>query len=211
MKKELCAVSIVGLILCQARNGRADEAEPKPEAAVTATATGAPAPDADHPAAGKVDKSNFKEPGRFGLLGAVTSDGFQFGAARVGEHYEVVLTADASYAEIRGGAGSTGDIGTTLRAGPRFGLGQLNYLVVGAQGHTSLFGRDNGVSTMGQYALGPYVGLERHFAGTPLMISLWVLPYQFERTVANDGSGGRQVMLSHQFFQGGGFGLTYLL
>ena len=210
MKTIACAVSLVALVLCQARSARADDVAPSTDAKAP-EAVAAPSTDASPGEKPVVDKNHFKEPGRFGLVGAITQDGFQFGGARIAEHYQVVLTADASYGTVSGGSGSTGDVGTTLRVGPRFGLGQLNYLVIGGQGHVSLFGRDNGVSTMGQFSAGPYVGLERHFAGTPLMISLWVLPYQISREVSNDGAGGRQVMLNHEFFQGGGFGLTYLL
>ena len=188
-------------ILMCARSGGAQEQPPA-------------APPMDKPPAVVLNHDDFKEPGRFGFVGAITEDAFQFGGTRVGEHYEVVLTADASFASIHGSSalkGGLGDVGITLRGGPRFSLGHLNYLSFGVQGHTHVFGKDDGVSTDGAYTIGPYIGLHRNFAGTPLMISLWVLPYEFSRDVMNDGSGGRVTLEQHQFFQAGGFGLAYLL
>ncbi len=173
-----------------------------------------PATPPSAPPATVLNHDDFKEPGRFGFVGAITDDAFQFGGTRVGEHYEVVLTLDASFASIHGSSalkGGLGDIGVTVRGGPRFSLGHLNYLSLGVQGHESFFGKDDGVSTEGSVAIGPYVGVHRNFAGTPLMISLWVLPYEFTRELMNDGAGNQVSLEQHRFFQAGGFGLAYLL
>ena len=197
----LSITTIASAILFCAQNGRADE---PPVAASTK----------DQPAAAAPNHDDFVEPGRFGLLGAITDDAFQFGGLRVDEHYELAFTADASFAS-RGGSsaihGGLGDFGLTLRGGPRFSLGHLNYLSFGAQGHMPLAGKDDGVSTYGSYAVGPYVGVSRNFAGTPLMITLWVLPYEFTRDLFNDGAGNQVALEQHKFFQAGGFGLAYLL
>ena len=203
MKNLAVVLSFVALTLLHAGTSHAAE--------------GGQEPSSDQaPRAVKVEDSadakaaRFREPGRFGVVGAVTSDGFQFGGARLGEHYEAVLTMDGSYGLLKGSSKKTGDMGITLRAGPRFALGKFNYLSVGVQGHVSVLGRDSGVSTEGAYGIGPYVGISRHFAGAPLVISLWVQPYSFQREVSNDGADSRAIMYTHTFFQGGGFGLTYL-
>ncbi|MDB4945708.1 MAG: hypothetical protein JWP97_5242 [Labilithrix sp.] len=201
MKHAITVLSVAAITLLHAGVSRADEV---PSEHVEAAA--------DKPQDSAAAKAAaFREPGRFGIVGAITSDGFQFGGARLGEHYEAVLTADASTSVLKGGGSPGGDLGITLRGGPRFGLGKFNYLSVGVQGHVSVFGKDNGVSTEGSFTAGPYVGVSRHFAGAPLVITLWVQPYEFEREVSNDGDGHRAIVYQHAFFQGGGFGLTYLL
>lgn len=219
MFKQIVGVSVLTIGVVASLAGQASADEPTTAVAAPAAATPAPvAPEASSPAPVPAEAPAPKshdtvETGHFGLVGAVTNDGFQSGLTRVGEHYEAVLTADASFAALKsssGVSGATGDLGLTMRAGPRISLGSLNYLALGAQGHRIFFGKDNGVSTAGSFTVGPYVGLERRFAGTPLMISLWVLPYQFSHEYLADG--GKQVTIdTHQFFQGGGFGLTYLL
>ena len=209
MKKGFAVVSVAALLLVQVQASHADE----PSLAPAATAPAAPAaPEADKAQESPAKKPpTFREPGRFGVVGAITSDGFQFGGARIGEHYEAVLTVDASFTTIKGGgAGGGGDMGVTLRGGPRVALGQYNYLSLGVQGHTKFFGRDSGVSTEGSFEVGPYVGISRHFAGAPLVITLWVQPYAYDHEVMNDGNGKSVSLDTHAIFQGGGFGLTYL-
>ena len=174
----------------------------------------APSPGEKAAAPVVLNHDDFREPGRFGLIGAITDDAFQFGGIRADEHYEAVLTLDGSFAALGGSSAikrGLGDMGVTLRGGPRFSLGHLNYLSLGAQGHTHFFGKDDGVSTLGGYTVGPYVGMSRNFAGTPLMITLWVLPYEFSRELMNDGAGNQVSLEEHKFFQAGGFGLAYLL
>jgi hypothetical protein len=176
---------------------RADEGAP----AVT------PAEPAAQPAEAPAHKEEFREPGRFGVFAGVTDDGFQFGGVRVGHHYELNVTGDASFT---GKGGENGDLGVTLHGGPRVPLTTYNYLSIGAHGHMNFFGKDSGVSTFGSFQAGPYVGLQRHFPGSSLMINVWVLPYAYEQVVGNDGAGEKATVTSHHFFQNGGFGIAYL-
>lgn len=102
---------------------------------------------------------------------------------------------------------ATGDIGVELRVGKRFNIGSFNYFSAGAFAQTELFAVTSGVQSNGHYLAGPYIGFQRHFSGTNLMLTLYVLPVNYTYTPAFQGVASTQ---GWQFFQTGAFGLAYL-
>ena len=73
-----------------------------------------------------------------------------------------------------------------------------------------LFQKDNGMSLTGAYFIGPYVGFERHFAGSNVLLTFFILPVDYNVTSNNDGTGGKITTTGYQFFRQGGLGITYL-
>ncbi len=147
----------------------------------------------------------FVEPGRFGVEGTISPNGFQAGLAREADQYEAILDIDA-HTGSSGGV-TSGDVGIEVRAGKRFNIGSFNYLSIGADGQTSVFSKTDGVSTNGSYIVGPYVGFQRHFSGTSLMLTIYALPVSYSYTPA---AGGAPTATEWQFFQQGAFGVSYL-
>ena len=141
-----------------------------------------------------------KEPGRTGLLGAVTDDLFKFGLVRLEENWELNLLAHGEYSDS-----DNHQVDVMARTGVRWNLGAYNYGVLGAQVQTLVDGKVGGATTAGTLQAGPYVGLERYFAGTNIMISLWVNPYYYDREKLGDTS-----VVTHRVLQNGGFGVAYL-
>ncbi len=149
---------------------------------------------------------DFVEAGRFGVEGLVSENGFQFGLVRFNENFEAALDLDGMLSK-------TGDltshfINIELRLGKRFNIGNFNYLSVGADGIVPIFSMSQGVATNGSYSVGPYIGFQRYFPNTNIMLSLYVSPYQYSYIPALSESSSSTT--NHEFFQNGGFGITYL-
>ena len=149
----------------------------------------------------------FKEPGRIGVEGLVTADGVHAGVTYVGQAFEAALDLDGSLETTNP---KQQDMGAELRLGARFDAGSYNFFSLGWYHDQSLFGMDDGVSTAGSYYTGPYVGFQRYFPNTPVMLTFFVMPYTYKREVSNDGSGGRDIAVHQEFFQEGGMGIVYL-
>lgn len=154
---------------------------------------------------------DYVEPGRFGTEAVVTASTVQGGAIYVNDWIEAALDIyGGSYRSTVGATTSSkSDAGGQFRIGKRWNLGTYNYLVTGWQ-YTTLFGSDAGVSMNGTYSTGPSIGLQRHFSGTNLMLTVFIFPYVHAANVGNDGSGNKQTVTSDTFFTNGGFGLAYL-
>lgn len=160
------------------------------------------------------DGATWREPGRFGGMIAQTSDGTQGGFVYEANSFEVNLTFDASTSlpgpDHTNQFGMSGDLGTTLRLGSRYAIGDFNYISMGAQGYCTYFAHDDGVNIGSSFALGPYIGFQRHFAGTHFMLTAWIMPYYYESIASNDGNGGIDHTITSHYFQTGGIGFAYL-
>jgi hypothetical protein len=150
-------------------------------------------------------KANFREKGRVGVIGALTEDMWKGGFVFEHEHFEAQVLAHAGFY----GNGSR-DVHTLFKLGGRVALGTLNYFAFGAEYGPHPGSLDNHVSVGKSFQVGPYVSLQRYFAATPVMLNLWVNPFQYDHSFTNDGAGGRQKTNAWHVFQTGGFGIAYL-
>lgn len=165
----------------------------------------APSAAASEPAHAEPKKEPFVEKGRFGVLGALTDDMWKVGAVFEHQHFEASVLFHAGFE-----SGDTRDLHFIFKAGGRVPLGTLNYLAIGGEYGPHWASREAGISTGGSFHVGPYMGLQRYFAGTPLMINLWVCPVSYEYFENNDGAGGLAKTKTVHAFRQGGFGLAYL-
>ncbi len=149
---------------------------------------------------------DFVEVGRFGVEGLVSENGFQFGLVRFNENFEAALDLDGMFSKT--GEFTSRFMNAELRLGKRFNIGNFNYLSLGAEGIVPLFSMNNGVVTNGRYSVGPYFGFQRYFPNTNIMLSLYVVPYQYSYIPAVSESDSSTSI--HEFFLNGGFGITYL-
>jgi hypothetical protein len=174
----------------------------QPEPAPAHVADSAPAHDASH---SEPKKEPFVEKGRFGILGALTDDMWKVGAVFEHQHFEASVLFHAGFE-----SGDTRDLHFIFKAGGRVPLGTLNYLAIGGEYGPHWASKEAGLATGGSFHVGPYMGLQRYFAGTPLMINLWVCPVSYEYFENNDGAGGLAKTKTVHAFRQGGFGLAYL-
>jgi len=151
------------------------------------------------------DEVQYVEPGRFGVEGLVSQEGFKVGLTRETDRYEVSLDANGS--NTTGGM-TMSSFAFQTRVGLRYNLGSYNYLSYGAFFGETITGQNNDISTAGTYRVAPYIGFQRHFSGTNLMLTLFVLPYAYNHAVNGDGKGN--AVNSSLYFIAGGFGLAYL-
>ena len=167
-----------------------------------------------HAAFAAEDATNWREPGRWGVMIAQTSDGTQAAFVREADAYELNLQFDTTWspagADHTNKDGISGDFGLTLRAGGRSAIGDFNYFSYGVQFYHAIFAHDNGVNMNGDLSVGPYIGFQRHFAGTHFMLSGWILPYAYENIPSNNGSGGVAHTITNAYFHRGGIGFAYL-
>lgn len=158
------------------------------------------------PAAAVVDpKLNFRERGRFGVIGAITEDGWKGGVAFQHEHFEAQILGHYAYESKQ-----THDARLAYKLGGRLPLGTLNYLAFGAEFGHHPGAREQGASLKKDYILGPYLSLQRYFAATPIMLVLWVNPVQYDHAIEVDVDGSTKAVPTWRVFQTGGFGLAYL-
>jgi hypothetical protein len=150
-------------------------------------------------------KLNFREQGRFGVLGAITEDAWKGGLAFEHEYFEVQILGHMSYVSK-----STHDQRLTYKLGARIPLGTLNYFALGADVSHHPGGREEGVSLSRDYSVGPYISLQRYFAATPIMLNLWVNPVQYDHEVVLGDDGQGEINVVWHVLQTGGFGLAYL-
>jgi hypothetical protein len=179
-----------------------------PQPPVAASTTLDSADSSAHPADSahaEPKKEPFVEKGRFGILGALTDDMWKVGAVFEHQHFEASVLFHAGFE-----SGDTRDLHFIFKAGGRVPLGALNYLAIGGEYGPHWASREAGISTGGSFHVGPYMGLQRYFAGTPLMINLWVCPVSYEYFENNDGAGGLAKTKTVHAFRQGGFGLAYL-
>jgi hypothetical protein len=151
------------------------------------------------------------EPGRFGVGVSMTDNGLQTTLLRIEENWEAQFSFDSGWTHL--GPGVAGDIGVTLRLGKRWNIGDYNYLAAGLQYHTNFFGMDgSGNSIAGAQRGGPYLGFQRNFQGTSLLLQAWVIPIWYNRE--NDGgvdANGKTIFTDNvSFFQAGGITFGYL-
>jgi hypothetical protein len=219
MKTMSFVSSALALMVCTftaARTAHADEAA-KSDDATTRDAAGPPVaaeatppafvaapPSADKPA-GEVKKAPFHEKGRLGVLGALTNDMWKVGPIFEHEYFEAAVLGHAGFE-----SGGTRDIHLIFKAAGRLPLGALNYLALGGEFGPHWGSTEGGIKTGGSYQVGPYVSFQRYFAGTPLMINLWVCPVSYEYFENNDGSNNLMKTTTTHLFRQGGFGLAYL-
>lgn len=220
MKSKLavkCLLAVVPYVVLTPLSAAADESSPTPTVSVPATIDSpARTPEAGLPGAAPVPssvdtphddkkKEPFHEKGRFGFLGALTDDMWKAGLVFEHEHFEAQVLFHAGFE-----TGDTRDLHFVFKAGGRIPLGALNYLAIGGEYGPHWASKDAGLATGGSFHVAPYVGLQRYFAGTPLMINLWVCPGSYEYFENNDGAGKLVSTKTAHVFRQGGFGLAYL-
>ncbi len=149
--------------------------------------------------------TEYTEKGRFGMEGLITQQGFKAGFTRETDQYEISLDANGN-SNLSGP--SANNFAMQVRGGFRNNLGNYNYLSYGIFYGKTISGETNNISTVGSFRLAPYIGVQRHFSGTNLMLTLFVLPYAYDHEVNADGKG--TTANSNLFFLGGGFGMAYL-
>jgi len=145
---------------------------------------------------------DFVEPGRFGIEGLVTADGVHAGALYVHDKFEVGVDFDGGIDNTQ-----TGDFGIDARAGYRINAGNYNYFSLGVDMHNSVFQVNNGSHFSGTYFLGPYVGFQRYFPNTPVMLTVFLMPVTYNHQTSPDQLNN---VNAWQFFQQGGLGIAYL-
>jgi hypothetical protein len=156
-------------------------------------------------------ETEFVEPGRFGVEFNMTTGNMQFGGTYAAETWEAALDYNSQLNISGSNTAAHGDSSSGLegRAGKRFNIGAQNHLSLGLDASTS-YGSSGGVSTSGSYTVGPYVGLQRNFAGSAIMLFAYILPVEFSHSVGNDGNGNSVTLNSLLLFQEGGVGFAYL-
>lgn len=145
---------------------------------------------------------DFVEPGRFGVEGLVTADGVHAGALYLHDKFEVAVDLDGSIDTTK-----TGDFGIDARAGYRMNAGNYNYFSLGVDWNNSVFESNNGSRYSGTFYVGPYVGFQRYFPGTPVMLTFFIMPVTFNHLASPDQMSN---VNTFQFFQQGGLGIAYL-
>lgn len=150
-------------------------------------------------------RANFREHGRFGVLGALTEDMWKGGVIFEHEYFEVQVLAHAGFLSHR-----TRDVHVINKIGARLPLGTLNYFAFGAEYGPHPGSRDNGISVGKSFQVGPYLSLERYFAATPVMMVLWVNPVQYDHAYVAGADGHAHPDFGVRVCQTGGFGLSYL-
>lgn len=146
----------------------------------------------------------FKEKGSFGVMGAITEDMWKGGLVYQAESWEFSAIGHLGISD-----GDNIETHVITRVGLRHNLGASNYFAYGADVQFHPGRKVGGIDVSDAYQIGPYVALERYFAGTNLMISLWVNPFQFDH-VTDASAGSKVVSNSRHFFQTGGFGIAYM-
>jgi hypothetical protein len=149
-------------------------------------------------------KANFREKGRLGILGAITEDGWKGGLIFEHEFFEAQILGHASYTNK-----DNYDIRLGYKLGARVALGTLNYFSFGAEFGSHPGAREDGVNISKDYIVGPYISLQRYFAATPVMLNLWVNPFEYDHEL-EVVDGHAHANPAWRFFQTGGFGLGYL-
>ena len=110
------------------------------------------------------------------------------------------------------GTPQSGDVGAKLRLGGRSSFDEHDAFTYGLSYYRPLFGQDAGVPTDGTWKFGGYMGVQRHFANTPVMLFCWIEPvsYSYSNQNSNDQTNQQTTVVGYQFFQRGGFGMAYL-
>jgi hypothetical protein len=181
-------------------------ASPVPNAPPVAAPIEAGAAGKDAPPAAAADpKAHFYEHGRIGILGALTEDMWKGGL--VFEHQFFEAQVLAHYGKY---SATDSDFHLITKIGGRAPLGTLNYFTFGGEFGVHPGSTESGVKVGGTVQYGPYIGLERYFAATPVMLCLWVNPYQHDSVQHPDATGGVYTDKGYHIFQTGGFGLAYL-
>jgi len=157
--------------------------------------------------------ADYVEPGRIGVETLVTPYVYQAGLNYVNDFLDVGLDFQASHSvttnSTRGTSLMTNVGNTVFRIGKRFNIHDYNYLVIGANAYNQ-FGSSGSVNVAGSWGAGPYIGLQRHFPNSPLMINFYIMPYIYYNIKVNDGFGGTVTEEGHAFLFDGAFGISYL-
>ena len=158
------------------------------------------------------DTKGFIEPGRFGL-GIVSQSTSGHSETAIGllfayqhEQFEVNASFGSAWEQVQGTTHEeSGDYSVVARLGKRFNIGDFNYISLGASFASALGQKDAGVANPFNYQVGPYVGLQRNFQGSHLMLSAWILPYAYERFGTVE-----EIESKTTWFHKGGVAMTYL-
>jgi len=145
---------------------------------------------------------DFVEPGRFGVEGVMTQDGIHAGIGYWHDKFEAVIDFDGSINTLK-----TGDFGIESRFGYRINGGNYNYFSFGVDYQVPIISEEGGSHFSGSYLLGPYVGFQRYFPGTPVMLTFFIMPAAYFHQAAPDSAN---TVNAWQFFQQGGLGVSYL-
>lgn len=202
----VASTQFVRLPSAAAQEGTATDARDQGAAQSTTAPYAGPSIEAAAPSPAVVDpKANFKETGRFGVIGALTEDMWKGGVVFEHEHWETQALAHA-------GIYSKGnrDVHVIFKVGARMALGTLNYLAFGAEGQAHPGSLQDHHRDNKSFQLGPYISLQRYFAATPVMLNLWVNPVLFDRNYEFNEAGKPHAHNGVHFFQTGGFGIAYL-
>ena len=171
----------------------------------------------------------YVEKGRWGFETALAAwdetgdEDMYFGPAYFSDSMEAVLGLGWTFVDLNNSdqtvaTNPVGDFDVLIKIGKRWNLHSGDYLSFGLIYEQPLWAHDsNGVSEAGTFSVGPYIGIQRPFAGTPLQFTVWIQPYTWNRMVygqgnwnAATGTPGSQATVTQQFFQNGGMGLSYL-
>jgi len=154
-------------------------------------------------------QTEFSEKGSWGLVGALTNDAFKVGIQRLEQNWEAGFLAHSEYTSK-----TENQVHSIFRAGLRRYLGSHNYFSYGLEYAPEVHGKGTYSDTgkvysrsFKNYHAGGYIGLQRYFSGTNLMLNFWVLPVAYERQV----DGQHSIVENRSYFVKGGVGVTYVL
>ena len=151
------------------------------------------------------DGKDFEETGHFGVLGALTEDMWKGGFAYFAEKWEFNLIG-----HYGNEGNNTIETHVITKIGYRHNMSNYNYLAVGLDYGSHPGRKSSGISVSDEYQIGPYISFERYFPNTPVMLVLWVNPFQFSHGSEIGSDGVKENINSRHFFQTGGFGISYL-
>jgi hypothetical protein len=147
---------------------------------------------------------NYSDKGRFGVMGAITEDMWKGGFVYEAPDWEFNMIGHYGITD-----GDTIETHVITKLGARWDIGHQNFFSAGIDYQMHPGRKEAGVSLSSEYQVGPYIGFQRHFAGSPVMLTLWVNPFQFDHG-ATVNAGQVVHTNSRHFFQTGGFGVAYL-
>ncbi len=192
-----------------------DPAVPAPTPAAAAAspeAPQAPAPTATAPAS---DPPYSLEPVRFGveielMPGGPLGGSMQTSFSLQNRSWEVYMGASFfeshGYGDPGSSNGSNQQVNLELRAGKRFFVGYDNYITAGVD-YAPVVGTGNGISQFPRsFTVGPYIGFAHQIRHSPVLITAFVIPYEFQSYATANNS----TYTATAIFLDGGIGIDYL-
>jgi len=151
---------------------------------------------------------DWSEKGSWGAIGALTDDSFKVGIQRLEQTWEAAWMGHSNYNSHK-----DNHVDSLFKLGLRKYIGSHNYFSYGVEYRTDILGTGTYSNKNETYnkafkdqTLGGYIGLQRYFSGTNLMLNFWVLPVAYEVSVIN--STTKEETMS--YFVKGGVGVTYV-